>query len=167
MYGMKLQEMSLNLQRLLMTIPSMAWSLKGLFIPGYQRDKPRRGKNIYALSLWLATFIRVPSQASETDPWAGRGEWEPLKRSSHQLNLAPKNLGPEGLPPTPAERKGWWLQPVTLPHLMPKVFLDPEITLTLQREGRPITGPESQPENTVCALARHSLIWKLQKCKVF
>ena len=73
MYVMKLQEMSLNLQRLLMTIPSMAWSLKGLFIPGYQRDKPRRGKNIYALSLRLATFIRVPSQASETDLGRKRG----------------------------------------------------------------------------------------------
>ena len=69
---------------------------------------------------------------------------------------------PEGLPPTPAEKEGWSLQPVTLPHLMPKDFPDPEIILTLQREARPTTGPESPLENAVCVLGGHSLIWKLQ-----
>lgn len=49
---------------------------------------------------------------------------------------------------------------------MPNVSLDPEIKLTLQREGRPVTSPESQPEKRVCILTRQSLIWELQKCKV-
>lgn len=40
----RLQELSLNLQRLSMTIPSMIWSLKGPFVSGYFRERPRREK---------------------------------------------------------------------------------------------------------------------------
>lgn len=94
------------------------------------------------------------------------GAIEEEQSSAPDLNPPDLNPGARGAPPIPAERKGLSLRPVTLPHLMPKVSQDPEITLTLQRKGRSTTGPESQPENGVCTLARHSVIRKLQKCKV-
>ena len=88
---------------------------------------------------------------------------EEEQSSSHP---GPWDPGPEGLPPTPPEREGWSLPPVTLPHVMPKDFLDPEIILILQKEARPTAGPESPLENEVCVLAGHSLIWKLQTWKI-
>lgn len=127
--------------------PKYGLVLEGTICPWISKRQTQKRKNINALSLQLATFIKVPSQASRTDLWAERGEWEPLKRSKSSSQPGP---GPEGLPPTPAEREGWSLQPVTLPYLMPKDFPDPEIILTLQREARPTTGPESPLENAVC-----------------
>lgn len=40
----RLQKMSLNLQRILMTIPSMIWSQEGTSVSGYLRERPIREK---------------------------------------------------------------------------------------------------------------------------
>ena len=68
--------------------PKYGLVLEGTICPWISKRQTQKRKNINALSLQLATFIKVPSQASRTDLWAQRGEWEPLKRSSHHLNLA-------------------------------------------------------------------------------
>lgn len=85
--------------------PKYGLVLEGTICPWISKRQTQKRKNINALSLQLATFIKVPSQASRTDLWAQRGEWEPLKRSSHHLNLALRP-GARGAPSNPCRNGG-------------------------------------------------------------
>lgn len=91
--------------------------LEGTICPWISKRQTQKRKNINALS--LNSYIHQGSKPSlRTDLWAERREWEPLKRSSLISTWPPQA---RGLPPT-LQKGGWSLQPVTLPHLMPKDF---------------------------------------------
>lgn len=92
--------------------PKYGLVLEGTICPWISKRQTQKRKNINALSLQLATFIKVPSQASRTDLWAERGEWEPLKRSSHHFNLVPGQRG--SLQPLQKRRAGRYSQSLSL-----------------------------------------------------